>query len=156
MSTRHQLKASERREAQWRKFLHKIRLLLYLEDIFLIRLVDAVPAHCGWDRHLHGGPRFYKKLGWESHKEQASKQHSPVASASAPVSRFLYFLCSCPDFLPWWSVMWKYKPNKLFFPSYFGYDIAAIEALYNKFQLKIHLTNQLLNLLGCMLAHDSK
>lgn len=32
--------------------------------------------------------------------------------------------------------MWKYKSNKLSFPSYFVYDIAAIEALYNKFQLK--------------------
>ena len=32
--------------------------------------------------------------------------------------------------------MWKYKSNKLSFPSYFGYDIATIADLRKKLQLK--------------------
>ena len=37
---------------------------------------------------------------------------------SEPVSGFLYDVClsSCPDFPQWWSMTWKYKPNKPFPP----------------------------------------
>ena len=51
--------------------------------------------------------------------EQAMRRKSvsstpSMTSASAPVSRFLPCLSSCPDFLWWWTVMWKCKPNKPF------------------------------------------
>jgi len=45
---------------------------------------------------LVGSPRFHMKA---SHEEQASKQHSSMASASAPAFRFLPCVSSCPDFL---------------------------------------------------------
>lgn len=53
-----------------------------------------------------GGSEWYKKAGWASHEEQASKQCSRFSSA----------LISYPDFLQWWTVMWKCKWNKLFPP----------------------------------------
>jgi hypothetical protein len=41
--------------------------------------------------------------------------HPSMASASsAPASRFLPCLSSCPDFLWWWTVMWKRKLYKPF------------------------------------------
>ena len=42
------------------------------------------PAHCGWYHPWAGGPGVYKKAGWASHGEQASKQHPSMGSASAP------------------------------------------------------------------------
>ena len=48
--------------------------------------------------------------------EQASRQHPSMTSASAPASRFLPSLSSCPDFLWWWAAIWKHKPDKPFFP----------------------------------------
>jgi hypothetical protein len=51
--------------------------------------------HC---RHCHcwaSGPGWYKKAGWASHGEQANEQHSSIASASVPVSRFL----PCPSWM---------------------------------------------------------
>jgi hypothetical protein len=67
------------------------------------------PAHCGWCHSWVGGPGFHKAGLWE----KASKQHSSVASASAPALRFLPCVSSCPDFLQWWwTAMWKCKPNK--------------------------------------------
>ena len=74
------------------------------------------PAYCGWCHPWTGGPGFCNKVGWASPEEPASKQHSSMASASAPVSRFLSCLCSCPEFLWWWNVTWKYKPDKPFPP----------------------------------------
>lgn len=53
-------------------------------------------------------PGCYKKAGmlpWQ----QGSRQCSPMASASAPFSRFLLRLNSCPDFLWYWAVMQKEK-----------------------------------------------
>jgi hypothetical protein len=41
----------------------------------------------------------HKKAGWASSGEQASKQHPSMASPSAPASRFLPCLSSCPGFL---------------------------------------------------------
>lgn len=44
-------------------------------------LIDIDVGRSSWLwYHWVGGPRFYKKAGWESHKEQASKQHSPMPS----------------------------------------------------------------------------
>ena len=47
------------------------------------------PAHYEKCHAWAGGSGFYKKTGWASHDEQASKQQASVASASAPVSGFL-------------------------------------------------------------------
>ena len=47
----------------------------------------------------YGTTGFYKEVLWASREDKASKQHLPMASASAPASRFLPCLCSCPDFL---------------------------------------------------------
>jgi hypothetical protein len=63
-------------------------------------------GYCGWWHPLAGGVHV--------HREQACKQHPSMASASAPASRFLPCLSSCPDFLWWWPVMWKWKLNKAF------------------------------------------
>lgn len=63
-------------------------------------------------------------------REQASKQHHPVDFASAPVSRFLGGLDSCPRFLWWWAVMEKCKWRQaLSSPSYFWFScfITAVE-----------------------------
>ena len=49
---------------------------------------------CGWCHLWTGGLGFYKKAGWASHEEQASKQHGSMASASAPASTF------CPAWVP--------------------------------------------------------
>jgi hypothetical protein len=50
-------------------------------------------------------------------QEQVRKRHCSMASASAPVSRSLPCLSSCSDFLWWWTVIWKCKPNKPFPPQ---------------------------------------
>jgi hypothetical protein len=47
-----------------------------------------------------GGPGFYKKAAEQAMDgEQASKPNPSMASASAPGSRFLPCVSSCPDFL---------------------------------------------------------
>jgi len=40
-----------------------------------------------------------------------------MASGSAPASKFLPCVSSCPDFLWWWTAMWKCKLNKSFPPQ---------------------------------------
>lgn len=55
-------------------------------------------VHCGWCLPWSGHPGFYKKTSRGSHEEKVSNQHSSAASASAPISRFLLCLSSCPDF----------------------------------------------------------
>jgi hypothetical protein len=63
----------------------------------------------GGGKHCHTwtGGLAYKKEGWASHKEQASKQHSFVASISPSSFSFLPYLYSCPDFFQTWSVTWE-------------------------------------------------
>ena len=68
------------------------------------------PPHPGW----WAFPEFYKTASWVNQRKQASKQHLSVAFVSAPASRFLPCLSSCPDFLQWWTVIWKCKVNKPF------------------------------------------
>jgi hypothetical protein len=53
------------------------------------------PTQCEWGHPWTTGPSFYKKAGWTSHEDQASKKHSSMASVSAPASRFLPCLRSC-------------------------------------------------------------
>lgn len=43
----------------------------------------------GQCHHWAGGPWLHKKAGWESHEEQARKQHSSMTSASVLALRFL-------------------------------------------------------------------
>jgi hypothetical protein len=49
-------------------------------------------THCEWCRPSASSPGFYKKASWASQGKQASKQHSSMASASAPASDLLEFL----------------------------------------------------------------
>jgi hypothetical protein len=58
-----------------------------------------------------------KKPGWGSHGEQVSKQHLSTASASAPASRFLPSLSSCPHCFWWWTVILNCEWNKPFPPK---------------------------------------
>jgi hypothetical protein len=46
---------------------------------------------------------WYEKAGCAIHKEQSNKQHSSIASASVPASRFLPCLKSYPDFPQRWT-----------------------------------------------------
>ena len=57
----------------------------------------SIRAHCGWCHPWPGSRGFYKTAGWASHEEQASKQHSSMASASAPASWFWPCWSSCPE-----------------------------------------------------------
>jgi hypothetical protein len=66
-----------------------------------------------------------KKAGSAIYGKQASKQHSSMASASAPDSRFLPRLSFCPDFLQRWSVIWKCEVNKLFPPKLFDHGVSS-------------------------------
>jgi hypothetical protein len=71
-------------------------------------------AHCGWCHPWAGSPGFYKRASWASQGEQANKQHPSMTSASAPASKFLLCVSCCPDFLWWWTAMWRCKLNKPF------------------------------------------
>jgi hypothetical protein len=51
-----------------------------------------------------------KEQAEQSHREQVNKQHSSMAFASAPASRFLACVSSCPDIV----IDYGYKP--FFFP----------------------------------------
>jgi hypothetical protein len=58
--------------------------------------------------------------------EQAiGKKHPSMAFASAPASRFLLCLSSCPDFLQGRTMIWKCKPNKInpSLPVLFGHGV---------------------------------
>jgi hypothetical protein len=96
MSTGHKLNSSERREPQLRQCLHKIRLQSSLLVIFLVIDVrGAQPIVGGVIPKLVvlGGIR---KKAEQATREQANRQHSSMASASATASRFLPCLSSCP------------------------------------------------------------
>lgn len=54
-----------------------------------------------------GGPGWYKKIGCARHEEQASKQHSPTASASFLAARFLVCLSFRPDPPSWGTLSCK-------------------------------------------------
>ena len=87
-----------------------------LKSIFLI-IVDKEGPSPSWMVPSMG---FYKKKpGWASYGKQASKQHPFMASASVPASMFLPCFSSCPDYLQWWTVLWKCKSKKPFPPPSF-------------------------------------
>lgn len=58
----------------------------------------------------YGGPGVYKKANWTSQWEQARKQCYPMASVSAPDSRWLLWV------LPRFPLM-KHSEHRLFFPQ---------------------------------------
>lgn len=62
----------------------------------------------------------------DKHPELGSKQDPSKASASAPASRFLSYLSSCPDSLQWRTTVWKCKLNKPLPPQLaFDYDVPS-------------------------------
>jgi hypothetical protein len=77
----------------------------------------AGPAHCVWCHPWTGSLGFYKKASWASQGKPANKQHPSMASESAPASKFLTCLNSNPDFLWWWTAMWRCKLSKPFPPQ---------------------------------------
>ena len=128
LSTQYKLKPSERKEPQVRKHVQKIQL----EGIFSISDQWGRMTHYGWCHPWAGSPGLYKKGSWASQGQQASHQHPSMASASAPASRFLPWLSFFPDFLWWWTVLWKYKLSKPFPPQLASWSwclIAAIKTL---------------------------
>lgn len=58
-----------------------------------------------------------QKVSSARSREQASRQHYSLTSASASASRVMTFLSSCHDFPQWWTVTWKCKANNLFPPK---------------------------------------
>lgn len=72
-----------------------------------------------------GSPRWYEKTdwaGWASHVEPGSKQCFSAVSTSAPASRLVLALSSCPDLWQWWTGM--SNSNELFLPlSRFGQSL---------------------------------
>lgn len=47
------------------------------------------PGHSGCCHPWAGGTRWYKRVGWETHEKEVSKQHPSMVSASISASRFL-------------------------------------------------------------------
>ena len=47
------------------------------------------PAHYEQGHPWEGGPGLRKRVSWASYGEQANEQHSSMASASVPASRFM-------------------------------------------------------------------
>ena len=81
-----------------------------------------VTAHWDWYHPWAHGPGWYKKAGWASHEEQASKQHAPMASASVPAFRALLCLIefkrtSFDNGLWYRTVRWNNR-----FPSQFAFS----------------------------------
>jgi hypothetical protein len=74
-------------------------------------------AHCGECHSWAGGLWFYKNASWASQGKQSSKPHPTMASASAPASKFLTCVSSCPDCLGDRRGMGKCKLNKPFPPQ---------------------------------------
>ena len=52
---------------------------------FLDWLIWEDPDHCGWCYLWADRPGLWKRAGWVSHEEQASKQHSCTTSTLVPV-----------------------------------------------------------------------
>jgi hypothetical protein len=67
---------------------------------------------------------LYKKTGWASHGEQASKKHPSMDYTSVSISRFLPYLGFSLCFPPWWTVTGMCTPTKCFSPPFaFGYGL---------------------------------
>jgi hypothetical protein len=99
MSTWHRLESSGDGNYNWENASIKLGYRRVCKIFSQLVISGGGPTHCGWFYPWAGGPGLYKKAGWASHGEQASKQHPSVASISAPISRFLPYQSSYPDFL---------------------------------------------------------
>lgn len=77
--------------------------------------------------------------GWPSKEEQASKQHTFMASISFPVSRFLHCLSECPDLPGWWIISYTMKQIP-FSPSFLWpwHFLTAVENLTKVILTKTH------------------
>lgn len=71
-------------------------------------------AYCVYSHSWASHPEFYKKAGRASHKEQTSKQHPFIVSASAPAFGFLPCLSFSQDSILLWSMIWKCNVNNPF------------------------------------------
>jgi hypothetical protein len=79
-----------KRESQLRKCLQQIGLRERVLCYFSWLMIDVEgPAHCGW---CHLGCWSYLLLRKQAVWSRRSKQHSSMASASVPTSRFLPWL----------------------------------------------------------------
>jgi hypothetical protein len=92
-------------------------------------VIKSWKAPCGWCHPWDGSLGFYKRASWANQGKQASKEHPPMASASAPVSWLAWVpvLTSFGDEQQCGSVSWinPFLPNLL--P---GHDVCAgIETL---------------------------
>jgi hypothetical protein len=61
----------------------------------------GVRLHYGWCHPWAGSLGFYKRASWASQGKQASLHGLCISSC------FLTFLSSSPDFLWWWTALWK-------------------------------------------------
>jgi hypothetical protein len=92
-------------------------------------VIKGGKAPCGWDHLWVGSLGFCKRAGWASQSKQASKEHSSMASASAPASwpAWVPVLTSFGDEQQYGSVSWinPFLPN-----LFLGHDACArIETL---------------------------
>jgi hypothetical protein len=121
------LELSQKKELQLGKCLHEIQLW----GIFSISDLGG-KAPCELDHLWAGSLGFYKRAGWASQGEQASKEHPSMASASAPASWPVWVpvLTSFGDEQQYGSVIWinSFLPNLLL-----GHDVCSgIETLTKK------------------------
>ena len=82
---------------------------------------------CGRVQYIVGGvrPGLVILASLREQDEQASKQYSSMASALSPASRFQTYLSTCSDFLQWWAMILKCKPNTLILLHCFGLDVSS-------------------------------
>ena len=95
LSTRHKLESFGKKNISWEN--SSIRLSCGVFSWLMTADVGEPSTLQGY-HHWDGGPGFFERAGWATHGEQASKQHSLMASTSVPA------LSSCPGFPQWWTV----------------------------------------------------
>jgi hypothetical protein len=78
----------------------------YSCKVFSQLVIKGGRAHCGWYHPWAGSP---------SKPGEASQW--PALHGLCIIFCFLTCLSSCPDFLWWWTAMWKCKLNKPFAPQ---------------------------------------
>lgn len=66
----------------------------------------------GWYHFWAGSTESHKEI-WQSHKDQDRKQPPSLHSFCFSSCFLLPTLSSCRA-ITWWTVIWKYKSNKLF------------------------------------------
>ena len=110
MWTRYKLESLGKKEPQQRKSPEQ--LVLWSLSGLMIR---KEAAHCAQCHLWASGLQVYKRSGWTSPEEQASKQLSSIVFASVPASRFLPCLSCWTEFPGWWIAIMRW--NKPFSPQ---------------------------------------